>query len=488
VVSIQQFLTEGIKNLEKVSIEFAKDPTKFAEFVAGIRRETNKLELDFIAEYLEARDQDIVNDGRRKARWYVVRKDEKQLITSLGTVRFHKTLFKHKETGEYAYLLDRVLHLGDHERMTEDAVARALTEAVQSSYRKGGEEACLNEEGVSKQTVKTLIHCLEFPQEPKPVERKQVKHLYIDADEDHLSLQFNEHRGDIERVEGRKTNTLLSKLVYVYEGIEPEAPKSKRWRLVNPHYFSGVYQGDENKKLWKEVADYIESHYDTDAIKKIYLNGDGAGWIKSGKDHLSKAMIVTDEFHIQKYLMKMTNFLLDSAGDARTDLLKIIREGKKADLREYCDKLRHYAETAGDHKRIDEGERYILSNWSGAKERLCNRRYVKGCSAEAHVEHVLSRRMSSDPMGWSRKGADRMSHLRAYVLNGGDILSLVRYQEKKETKKAAGAEELPILLSAQIIRSERGRVSESLKYVERMQATLSPQAKAKVYFHEQIRV
>jgi len=51
-------------------------------------------------------------------------------------------------------------------------------------------------------------------------------------------------------------------------------------------------------------------------------------------------------------------------------------------------------------------------------------------------------------MGWSGKGADRMSHLRAYVLNGGDILSLVRYQEKKETKKATGAEELPILLSA----------------------------------------
>jgi len=440
VVSIQQFLTEGIKNLEKISIEFSKDPSKFAEFVVGIRRETNRFELNFIAEYLEARDQEIVADGRRKARWHVVRKDEKQLITSLGTVRFHKTLFKHKETGEYAYLLDRVMHLGDHERMTEDAVVRVLSEAVQSSYRKGGEEACLNEEGVSKQTVLTQIHGLKFPPEPNPSEKRQVEHLYIDADEDHLSLQFNEHKGDLVREDGRKTNTLISKLVYVYEGLEPEAPKSKRWRLVNPHYFSGVYQGNDNKQLWKEVADYIESHYETDKIKKIYLNGDGANWIKSGKDHLCKAIIVTDEFHIQKYLMKMTNFLLDSAGDARTDLQRIIREGKKADFKEYCDKLRYYAETEGDHKRIDEGERYILSNWSGAKERLINRRYVKGCSAEAHVEHVLSRRMSSDPMGWSRQGADRMSHLRAYVLNGGDILSLVRYQEKKAIKKAAGAD------------------------------------------------
>ena len=357
MVSIQQFLTEGIKNLGKVSEEFAKDPSRFAEFVAGIRRETNRFELNFIAEYLETRDREIVEDGRRKARWYVVRKDEKQLITSLGTVRFHKTLFRHKETGEYAYLLDRVMHLGDHERMTEDAVTRVLTEAVQSSYRKGGEEACLNEEGVSKQTVKNLIHRLEFPEEAKPREKKQVKHLYIDADEDHLSLQFREHKGDLEHIEGRKTNTLISKLVYVYEGVEPEAPKSRRWRLVNPHYFSGVYAGDDNKALWKEVASYIESHYDMESIEKIYLNSDGAGWIRSGKDYLRKAVLVLDEFHIREYLTKMTHFLGDSAGDAGTDLLRIIREGKKAEFREYCGRLRYCVETKGDLDRIDDGKR-----------------------------------------------------------------------------------------------------------------------------------
>jgi len=486
MVSIQHFLSEGIKNLEKVCIDFAKDPTKFAEFVSGIRQETNKLELDFIAEYLESRDQDIVNDSRRKELWHVVRKDEKQLITSLGTVRFHKTLFRHKRTGEYAYLLDKVMHIGDHERMTEDAVTRVLEEAVQSSYRKGGEEACLNEECVSKQTVKKLIHELEFPEEPKPAEKKQVKYLYIDADEDHLSLQFKEHKGDLEQSNGNKNNTLISKLVYVYEGIEPEAPKSTRWKLINPHYFSGVYAENDNKKLWQEVTAYIESHYDADSIKKIYLNGDGAGWIKSGKDYLLNTTVVLDEFHIRKYLIKMTNFLMDSAGDARTDLLHIIRDGKKAELKEYCDKLRYYAETAGEKSRIDEGERYFLSNWSGAKERLIDRRNIKGCSAEAHVEHVLSRRMSSDPMGWSKKGADRMSHLRAYVFNGGNILSLVRYQEKKEVKKAAGAEELPVLSCAQIIQTEHKKTSETLRYVERTQATLSPQAKAKFYFHEHI--
>lgn len=486
--SIQHFLEEGILNLGKVCENFAKNPMNFAEFVEGVHRETNRLELDFIAEYLEERDKQIIEEGRRKEKWHVVRRDQKQLITSLGTVTYHKTLFKNKETGKSKYLLDEIVGIGKHERMSEDSISRALTEAVQSSYRKGGEEACINEEMVSKQTVKKLIHELKFPEEEKPSEKKKTEYLYIDADEDHLSLQFYKRKGDLEHKQGRKTNTLLSKLVYIYEGMEPEAPKSKRWRLKNPHYISGVYSGEDNKKLWKEVADYIESHYDMDYIKRIYLNGDGANWIKRGREYLDKVIVVLDEFHIKQCLVRMTGFLEECAEDARGELLETIRNGKKDDFKGYCEKLRKYAETEGDIKRIDEGEKYIISNWGGAKERLKDRRNVKGCSAEAHVEHVLSRRMSSDPMGWSQKGADQMSRLRAYYLNGGNILKLVRGQKNYELKKASGAEGQPILSCSKIIQSERSKIHDSLRYVERMQASISFQTREKIYFRQHIRI
>nr|WP_294575870.1 UPF0236 family protein [uncultured Anaerostipes sp.] len=56
----------------------------------------------------------------------------------------------------------------------------------------------------------------------------------------------------------------------------------------------------------------------------------------------------------------------------------------------------------------------MLSNWTAAKMRLTNRKTVKGCNAEGHVSHVLSARMSSRPMGWSRTGADKMACVRAY--------------------------------------------------------------------------
>ena len=92
--------------------------------------------------------------------------------------------------------------------------------------------------------------------------------------------------------------------------------------------------------------------------------------------------------------------------------------------------------------------------------------------------------MSSRPMGWSKKGAEKMSKLRAYQLNGGDMLELVRYQTK-ELPMAAGAE-YNVLSSSQIITSEKNRHGELGKYVESISHSLSLQNKKIVYFNAHI--
>jgi hypothetical protein len=92
--------------------------------------------------------------------------------------------------------------------------------------------------------------------------------------------------------------------------------------------------------------------------------------------------------------------------------------------------------------------------------------------------------MSSRPMGWSIRGADKMSQLRAYDLNGGDMLELIRYQ-KKELTKAAGSEQ-DVLSSTQIIASERRRHGELGKYLDSMTHTMSLQNRKIVYFNTQI--
>ena len=483
--SIQQFEESGIKKIEKIIESFMKDPKDMASFVYGIRDEVTALGLDLIKETLEDCNQMLRDSAKRKQLWEVVRTDRKKLTTCLGTVCFEKTLFRNKQTRESAYLLDRILGIESHERLTEDAEAKLLEEAVQTSYRKAGEETSLTDQ-VSKQTVKNKLHNLTFPQrkETNP-EKKAAEYLYIDADEDHVSLQFKEKKGDLENGENHwKNNGVLAKLVYVYEGIEPEAPRSKRNKLINPHYFSGVYDGADNAKLWDEVYTYLDSHYDLKKVKKIDLNADGGTWIQSGKKRIAGITSVLDEFHLQKYLLKMTGHMKDSTADAGKELRDAIKSGTRADFQEVVERLKACAETEAAKKRIEESASYIRSNWTAAKIRLKNRETVKGCSAEGHVSHVLSSRMSSRPMGWSRTGADKMAHLRAYYWNGGDMLELVR-QQKRELPAAAGAEN-EVLSCESMLRWERQRHNKLGKYIESISHSISTEAKKYAWFHAHI--
>ena len=483
--SIKYFEEECINRFEKLEDDFMKEPGKLAEYVIGLTEELHNLGLRMIQESLEEMNGMLRKSQKRLQHWVVESHETKQLITSLGTVTFEKTLFTNKETGESEYLLDRIIGLEKHERMSEDALARMLKEAVQTSYRRGGEETSLTTD-VKKQTVKNKIHALEFPRnEEKPEKKKELEYLYLEADEDHVSLQFREKKGDLKENENQqKNNSLITKLVYVHEGIEKEAPESKRHKLVNPYYFCGTSYAEDNTAFWDEVYEYLKNHYDLDKVKKIYLSADGGGWIKSGMRRIAGITYVLDEFHLEKYLTKLTSHMKDSRDDAAAELRTAIRSKTKKDFEEIVERLESCLENETGMKRIRSAKEYILSNWTAAKLRLGNQEGVKGSSTEGHVSHVLSSRMSSRPMGWSIQGATKMAKLRAYELNGGDMLELVRYQKRK-LPKVSGTE-YDVLSSTEIIQSEKNRHGELGKYVDTIRHSVSLQNRKIVYFNSHI--
>lgn len=432
IKSIQYLQEIGIKKFQKTFEEFYSDPTRFAEFVLNLQVNLNEWGRMMIKEGLEEIDLQIKNSRKRHYDgWLVDNTNSKELITSLGALKFMKTSYYNKTTGEYKYLLDSAVGFEPGKKITEDAMANMYKEAAQTSYRRSG-EMMSKDTVVSKATIKNKLHSLKFPPEVKPEKKKRVEYLYIDADEDHVSLQYRNKKGDLINNNGRKNNCLITKMIYVYEGITNKVDAAdNRRHLINAHYFSGIYEGSDNKILWRNVKEYIESVYDVDNIKKIYINGDGGAWIKAGVSILENSTYVLDEFHLRKYVNKAIAHTLDCRDDAKKELYSAIKSGTKRQFVDVCDKLRSCADTEGSVKRVCEAEEYIINNWRAAKIRLRDRNNIKGCSAEGHVSHVLSSRMSSRPMGWSITGADKMAHLRAYYMNGGDMLVLVRMQAKE---------------------------------------------------------
>ena len=175
----------------------------------------------------------------------------------------------------------------------------------------------------------------------------------------------------------------------------------------------------------------------------------------------------------------MTTHLWDSKEDAKEMLRNVIRKGNKTDFRDLCKRIYDAAEEDDDgaRKRVEDGQRYILNNWTPAKTRLQRRSGVVGSSTEGHVSHVLASRMSSRPMGWSKIGADKMAKLRAYSWNNGDMLDLVRYQ-KEALPKAAGAEEYLTPKELNVLINTSGK--DPNRYAERLQVSLPFQAMKKI--------
>jgi len=77
-----------------------------------------------------------------------------------------------------------------------------------------------------------------------------------------------------------------------------------------------------------------------------------------------------------------------------------------------------------------------------------------GCSAEGHVSHILSSRLSSRPMGWSKVGVDQMTRLRVFVANGGNVYDIFMQKKKEEIK-----EEKKIKVDREIIRKRKYNAS-----------------------------
>ncbi len=229
------------------------------------------------------------------------------------------------------------------------------------------------------------------------VEQGLQAKLIEEADEDHIHLQ-----------NGKSAEV---KLVYVHDGVKTIC--KDRTQLQNVRYFVSV--DDDPDKIWNDVAHYVYRKYSM-LNAKAHISGDGAYWIKYGQHIFHKAQYHIDKFHIQKSATAVAK----GNRQVRSKILAAMRKRDYKSLKTvFQEQYLKYTERT-ERRTIAEQYFYLLNNMEtyGIKNR---------CSAEGHVSHVLSDRMSSRPMGWSRAGAEQMAKLRAFYFNGGNFLDLIRY-------------------------------------------------------------
>ncbi len=216
------------------------------------------------------------------------------------------------------------------------------------------------------------------------------------------------------------------RLVYVHEGSE--RVRKNRRRLKNTHYIAGIF--DDPDDLWFKVLDYIEDNYDTDRLEKIFVCGDGAPWIRHALEIIPNACFVLDYFHLERYLV--------SAFGRNTPLHRQAWETIAAADQTGLERVffRRSAQDLAKNERetLIDCLRYVRNNWDGILIRRQFPRLRIGVSAEGHISHVLSARLSSRPLAWGRTGVDQMARLRALKANRVSITESYLKQRRPQAK------------------------------------------------------
>lgn len=441
---VQQMWTSFHGIVENVlnAMETGADYVSFQE---TLREQLNGLGREVCKAVLEEADRRLVECREERSGWRIQRRDdEKSILTPFGKVEYKRTYFKHAKTKECAHLVDRRSGYGPHARIDLALAAEVVEAASELPYRKSGEKPgrAAPEARVSGQTVMKTIRGFDLEEQATGgrYEKRQCETLYVEADEDHVA--------------GQNGRTYMPMLVYVHEGKD----ESQRRRLKMPHYFSGLY--NETEELWLWVLNYIEEHYDMSFLKRIFVCGDGAAWIKTGLRVLPKSMFVLDMFHLNKRLLGV----LGRGSQEYKEAWRAIRAGDQVTVDRLLKEATVFGETPNQVKMAQDCRRYIRLNWDGIMARRLYPDADLGVSAEGHVSHILSARLSSRPMGWSKKGVDQMSRMRALKANHVEIRAKYLEQHRRGLSPLKALSEV-VSREREVLRRVAGEVTDNLPVI-----------------------
>ena len=393
---IEEFFSQS-----ETSIEQAED-----YFVSRVSQVVTEL----MSSYYEQVDHALLNDrqGRREAGLLVERKGHpRKVLTRLGNVMYRRTYYRRKD-GTYCHPVDEIAGIAAYERVS-GGVSLALVEAARElSYAKSSQ--VVTDGAVSRQTVLNKVRQSKARKET--VARQQVPVIHVDADEDHVRLQTG--------------GSTIAPLISGYEGIEKQG---KRGVCKNIFHISEY--GKKPDELWEEFLAELERRYDLEGTR-IYLHGDGAPWIRKGLEWLPNSTFVLDRYHVNKALKAAVAGIERKSGTQYKHLLrKALEEGDQDFFLSIRDSL--LLRWPEHEETIRKNTDYLFQHFDAIHLWYVDPEAACGGATEPHVSHILSARLSTRPMAWSKETLAKLLP----ILSAGSPAVETRPREPEEVVRAA---------------------------------------------------
>lgn len=393
--------------LQKVFTVHAYRITDLDTTASALKKDSEELSREILQVLIEEMNVFLREDKKtRKDLGLTIKEKERPrcIFTELGEIKFSRDCYFNKKTGEYETPLDQMMSIEQRARIGGAISAKLSTKATEESYERSAQDVTGGM--VSRQSVRN--HVLKAPaleKEPPGSEKRKVEILDIYADEDHVHIQKPG------KEKGKKSKVVP--LVTVTEGKVKVG--NTRYATINPMHF--VDEKQDTDSLWTSVEGYIIRTYDLDYLKEIRLHGDGGKWINKGLENFPGVVRVLDGFHLQKHLKSLSGRFPKQHVQSRINEALAVNDRDKVEA--ILSSLVKLSKSEKDFKAVQKEQTYLFSNWETAANRF--RQEISGSCTEGLISHVLSERFSRNPMGWSEEGVGKLSKLRVFCKNGGEI-------------------------------------------------------------------
>lgn len=395
---IQQIAVKAVEEIyESVKVTGLSDIGKTIKALTPV---VSRTVLNILTAFLEEMDEALVSGAKALRKEDGITVKERGIpriwLTELGELTYKRTYFKLRDNS-FVYLLDHVIGVESYERISKELVADILQAATVKSYQQAIDTT---KQEITRQTVHNRLVALDDLAMPVERVEETPETLDIFADEDHVHLT--------------PKGKAIVPLVTITEGIDTSNPK--RHKTVHPIHLAAF--GTTTDAFKENVLAVLTERYDLDRIKQINIHADCGAWIRGLQELIPHSRFVLDGYHLEKELRSFLR--LEGAGCYSKAIRDSMRkkDGYEA-FEQYCEKIYRKQTTEKGQEKVRKFVEYCANHWDAIVVRM--RKETCGSCTEPQVSHVLSDRLSRNPIAWSKDGLNRMTMLLVYTKNGGAV-------------------------------------------------------------------
>ena len=395
---IQQIAVKAVEEIfELVKLTGLND---IGKTIKTLRPVVSRTVLSILTAFLEEMDEALVIGAKALRREDGITVKERNIpriwLTELGELTYKRTYFRLRD-GSFVYLLDHIIGVESYERISKELVADILQAATVKSYQQAIDTT---KQEITRQTVHNRLVALDDLVMPVERVEETPETLDIFADEDHVHLT--------------PKGKAIVPLVTITEGIDVSNPK--RHKTIHPIHVAAFNMAPDAFK--ENVLAILTERYDLDRVKQINIHADCGSWIRGLQELIPHSRLILDGYHLEKELRSF--LLLESAGCYSKAIRDSMRkeDGYEA-FERYCENIYSKQTSEKGQEKVRKFVEYCANHWSAIVARMSKE--ACGSCTEPQVSHVLSDRLSRNPIAWSKDGLNRMTMLVVYTKNGGRV-------------------------------------------------------------------